>query len=186
MPVGYPSSFAIANAAWDFYNKYPQVQAEFSKVKLLFIAAPPWFTVGTVKKEIKTNADAKGLTLRTHAGSKPIAEALGATAKITPITEAYELLSKGTVDGLIVAPEAYPGYKFDEVVKYQYDVSSVTSTSCSIIIMNKDSFNKLQPQDQQTLLDLVKIVQPARAVEWDKLNTTSLDAFLKLSGRSIQ
>jgi len=185
LPIGYPSSFAIANASMDYYTKYSQVQAEFSKVKLLYFACPPAFVVGTSKKEIKTNADAKGLTLRTHAGSKPIAEALGATAKVVPITDAYELISKGTVDGLIVAPEAFPGYKFDEVCKYMYDVSSVTSTSCSIIIMNKDSLNKLQPQDQQTLLDLFKLTQGARAVEWDKLNSSCRDSFLKLPGRTF-
>ena len=185
LPVGYPSSFAIANAANDYFNKYPQVQAEFSKVKLLYFAAPPAFVVGTSKVEIKTNTDAKGLTIRTHAGSKPIAEALGATAKIAPITETYEMISKGTVDGLIVAPEAFHGFKFDEVCKYMYDVSSVTSTSCSIIIMNKDSLAKLQPQDQQALVDVMKIALGARAVEWDKENTTGRDNFLKLPGRTF-
>ena len=87
------------------------------------------------------------------------------------------------MDGLIVAPEAFPGYHFDELVKYMYDVSYVTSTSCSFIIMNKDVFNSLQPQDQQALVDIVNIVRGARAVEWDKINDTATAAWLKLPGR---
>ena len=64
-----------------------------------------------------------------------------------------------------------------------YDVSYVTSTSLSFNIMNKDAFSKLQPQDQQALLDITNTARGARAVEWDKLNDTSTAAWLKLPGR---
>jgi TRAP-type C4-dicarboxylate transport system substrate-binding protein len=67
-----------------------------------------------------------------------------------PMTEIYQTLERGTIDGCFVAIEACQSFRVHEVTKYctMVDLSSITFG----VAWNLDSWNRL-PKDIQTLLE---------------------------------
>lgn len=83
------------------------------------IGATPAFVISTTGKELKTPADFKGALLR--AGSAlhtMVLENLGATPVYMPGTQAYEAMSRGTIDGMTTNIADWFSYSFQEVLKY--------------------------------------------------------------------
>lgn len=83
------------------------------------IGATPAFVISTTGKELKTPADFKGSPLR--AGSAlhtMVLENLGATPVYMPGTQAYEAMSRGTIDGMTNNIADWFSYSFQEVLKY--------------------------------------------------------------------
>ncbi|HEX2967242.1 MAG TPA: hypothetical protein VHO84_15760 [Syntrophorhabdaceae bacterium] len=89
--------------------------------------------------------------MRANAENADIVKILGAAPVTMPVTEAYDSLSRGVVDGTLFPIEALQGFKIGEVVKTvieNYGVSYATSMYC---IMNKAKWNQISPADQKAI-----------------------------------
>lgn len=135
---------------------------------------------------MRTLADLKGLNIRASGGGVvKYTEALGAMPRAITLPEAYEALSKAQVDGIIVPIEAYPSFKFQEVVKYVTDISFIAYTNPSYVVMNKNSWNKISPQDQQTILKVGFDTMEMRGPIFDRNCVEAKNIFLGLPGRQF-
>jgi len=147
-PLGYKSGIQASKCANAYYKKFQP--KEFSDVKVMFLhAAAPGFIF--FKKPVKSLDEAKGLRIRANAENADIVKMLGAAPVTMPVTEAYDSLSRGVVDGTLFPLEALQGFKIGEVVKTvieNYGVSYATSMYC---IMNKDKWNQISPADQKAI-----------------------------------
>lgn len=147
-PLGYTSGLQASKCANAYYKKFQP--KEFSDVKVMFLhAAAPGFIF--FKKPVKSLDEAKGLRIRANAENADIVKMLGAAPVTMPVTEAYDSLSRGVVDGTLFPLEALQGFKIGEVVKTvieNYGVSYATSMYC---IMNKDKWNQISPADQKAI-----------------------------------
>jgi TRAP-type C4-dicarboxylate transport system substrate-binding protein len=169
LPTGYPSSVVQSKVMNDFYDKYKP--KEWDEVVPLEFKTPPPFWIGTINKAVRGFDDIKGLQVRVT--SKPAADLftlMGAAPRIVPIGEAYELLSKGVLDGVIAGPEAFPGFKFDEVCKYFTDITAVAMGNCSYLVANKQTWAKLSADDQKLMFQLSREYGIDRATTWDQIN----------------
>jgi TRAP-type C4-dicarboxylate transport system substrate-binding protein len=83
-----------------------------------------------------------------------IASALGATGYAAAQNDAYELMSKGVIDGSIAPREVLAGWKQAEVVKYVTECYDVGSISNMYIVMNKDKWNSLSADIQKAFSDV--------------------------------
>ena len=147
-PLGYRNGYQGSKLAYAYYKKFKP--KEFDDVKVMFLhGAAPGFIF--TKKPVKSMDEVKGLRIRANAENAPIVKNLGASPVTMPVSEAYDSLSRGVVDGTLFPLEALRGFKIAEVVKTvieNYGVSYLTSMYC---IMNKDKWNAISPADQQAI-----------------------------------
>ena len=150
LPLQIPDARTGSLALLDFYRKYQP--AEFAKVKVLamFTTAP---TNIMSKVAVRSLADLQGLDLRASGGAAQILAAWGANPVGMPMPATLEALQKGVVKGLLSSLETLKDLQFANYCPY------VTMTQTAIypfaVVMNLDSWNKLPPEVQKVMDDLV-------------------------------
>jgi TRAP-type C4-dicarboxylate transport system substrate-binding protein len=153
LPFLLKSSSAEINSqiAQELYETTPEIQKEFSGIKLLFIYSSDPYFIATAKKPVRNMNDLKGLKIRTT-GKIPMdtMKGLGAVPVSIPIFETYEAGSRGVIDGSLLFNVMLPDFKLYEVFHHWTDV--VLWTSVLIQPMNLNKWNSLTPDAQKGLM----------------------------------
>jgi TRAP-type C4-dicarboxylate transport system substrate-binding protein len=131
--------------------KYPQIDQEFSSVKVLARHVVSPYQLVTSTRAVRKIDDFKGLNLKTTGQFNQIALALGAQGTTVPMADTYVALQKGTVDGAFTPLETLKSFKFAEVIKYLTYINMAVGPTPHRG-MNWDSYNKL-PADIKGILD---------------------------------
>ncbi|WP_372659242.1 TRAP transporter substrate-binding protein DctP [Hydrogenophaga sp.] len=77
------------------------------------------YALSTTGKVLQSPADLKGLPLRAGSALHTIVlQQLGATPVTMPASQAYEALSRGTVNGLVLSVGDWKSYSFQDLLKY--------------------------------------------------------------------
>lgn len=117
-PALYSDSWAAIKTMNGLDEIFPELQAEWEKIGVVPIgnyATPPMVIMST--KSLSSYDDLKGLRILTS--SRPIATVigeLGATPVGMPFNEAYEAVSRGTVDGIVISLQAALAFGINEIV----------------------------------------------------------------------
>lgn len=151
LPFMTPSALQTSRAMWKTYEKFPEFQKEYDKVKVLALFCHPGGDFHTVKKPIRSVDDFKGMKIRT--ANPSVTEALkifGAVPVTTPVTETYTALERGVVDGTVVPWEGLGIFKLDDLTKYATITDFYTMTM--MVVMNKKKWESL-PEDVQKVID---------------------------------
>lgn len=151
IPFLCPSATVCSPALWKWYHKHGLADKEFTDTKLLTVFVHGPGTIHTVKP-VKTLEEIKGIKIRAGGAGVPISQALGMSAIAAPATEAHEMLSRGTVEGVLFPYEAVDSFRLTELVKAHLEVPGGLYTATFIIVMNKDAFAKLSPANQAALM----------------------------------
>ncbi|MED5621860.1 TRAP transporter substrate-binding protein [Ideonella sp. BN130291] len=138
----------------------------------------------TVKKPVRTMADAKGLKVRVQQSDLWVAllEAMGANATPMPFGEVYTALKTGLVDA---AENNYPSYESSrhfEVARYYSKTEH--SMAPEMLLFSKRVWDTLTPADQQLIRKLAKESVPYMRKLWDEREEKSL-ATVKAAGAEI-
>jgi TRAP-type C4-dicarboxylate transport system substrate-binding protein len=152
MPQGYPSGYASTMVANEYYNQFKP--AEFNDVHVFYFQATGPQVIFTTKKAVSTLADLKGLVLRSTGVGSKIATVLGAQGYAAAQNAAYELMSKGVIDGSIAPREVLAGWKQGDVVNYVTECYDIGSVSNMYIVMNKEKWGALPPDIQKVFTDV--------------------------------
>jgi len=151
LPFIPPSGQKVSEAMWKTFEKEPAYQKEYSDFKVLALFGHSGGHFYTVKKPIQTIADFKGMKIRS--ANPAISKALtlwGAVPIDQPITETYQAMQLGVIDGTVLVWEGMQVFKLNEVAKYATQADLYTMPM--MIVMNKNTWNKL-PKDVQDLID---------------------------------
>jgi TRAP-type C4-dicarboxylate transport system substrate-binding protein len=151
LPFMIPSATKTSKAMWKTYEKFPEFQKEYKRVKPLALFCHPGGHFNTLKKPIRKIEDLKGLKFRT--ASPHVTKALkifGAVPVNMPITEAYTALDRGVVDGTVLPWEGNFIFKLAELLKYGTEADFYTMTM--MVVMNKRKWNSL-PDDIKKVID---------------------------------
>ena len=140
IPLQHASPSEATRAFWRVYDKH--MKPEYQRVKLLAAWGTDVPAVMT-NKLVKTPDDLKGLKLRTPSDNQAmIIEGLGAVPVAMPMTETYNSIQKGVVDGAIVGMSTVISFKIAEVAsKYIPDLPF--GYSPIIIAMNGKKYDGL-------------------------------------------
>lgn len=77
------------------------------------------YAISTTGKALQTPADLKGMPLRAGSALHTIVlQQLGATPVTMPASQAYEALSRGTVNGLVLSVGDWKSYSFQDLLKF--------------------------------------------------------------------
>jgi TRAP-type C4-dicarboxylate transport system substrate-binding protein len=151
LPYMVPSGQKVSEAMWKTFEKEAKFREEYSKVKVLALFGHAGGHFHAVKKPIRSMEDFKGQKMRT--ANPSISKALtlwGAVPVAQPITETYQALQLGVIDGSVLPYEGLVVFKLNEVIKYS--TIGDLYTMPMMIVMNKASWDGL-PKNVQDLID---------------------------------
>jgi TRAP-type transport system periplasmic protein len=147
-PLGYKNGYQASKVANLYYKKFKPKELDDVQVMYLHGAAPGFIMT---KKPIKTSADLKGLRIKANAENADIVKNLGGAPITMPVSETYEALSRGIVDGTLFPIEALQGFKIGEVVKTVLEDYGTSYMTSMYVIMNKAKWNSIKPEDQKAI-----------------------------------
>ena len=183
LPHGYPDGWVATMVANDFYNEF--TPAEFDDCHPLYFHAHGPGIVLTVDTPVYTLEDMQGLVLRSTGVGAKIAEALGATGYAAAQGEAYELMSKGTIDGSMTPMEPLLGWNQAEVVNYVTNCYGVGYTTDMFVVMNLDVWNSLPGDIQDIFTEVSEEWAEKHAMVWSYYDIAAKDYFLSFAGKLI-
>jgi TRAP-type C4-dicarboxylate transport system substrate-binding protein len=165
LPLGIPNGLVATKMMNEYVARLKP--KEFDDVKVLWLHGPGPGHLCTRNKPIQKLEDLKGLRVRTYGGNARFMQALGAIPVGMPMTEVYEALAGGMVDGLLAPLESLESFKTGDHVRYITQNLWTSYTSCMLVSMNKKTWNSLSPDIQKAIDDLSK-EQPERfGRAWD-------------------
>ena len=140
----------------------------------------------TVKKPVRTLADAKGMKIRVQQSDLWVAllQAMGANATPMPYGEVYTALKTGLVDG---AENNWPSYdtsKHFEVAKY-YSLTE-HSMAPEMLLMSRKVWDTLTPEQQKIFREAAKESVPYMRKLWDEKEQKSHDTVVKGGAQVIE
>jgi TRAP-type C4-dicarboxylate transport system substrate-binding protein len=177
-PLGYRNAYQATKMANEYYKKFKP--KEFDDVKVMFLhGAAPGFIF--TKKPAKSTADIKGLRIKANAENADIVKNLGASPVTMPVTETYDGLSRGVIDGCLFPLEALQGFKIGEVVKTVIENYGMSYMTSMYVVMNKAKWNTLSPADQKAVEKVNEEYIEKFGKAWVDLDTKAV-AFAKSKG----
>ncbi|WP_227935455.1 TRAP transporter substrate-binding protein DctP [Alkalihalobacillus deserti] len=154
-PAIYENVWSVIKAFHTLYEEEPAVKEQWEShgvKKIGLYAAPQYHVLST--KDVSRFEDLKGLrTLTTGRSQALLAEGLGMIPVPMVQTQAYEAMSRGTIDSMLFNFSGGVAVGVDEVVNsiWTLPVSGLTS----IIGMNLDVWESL-PEDIQNIIEEVQ------------------------------
>jgi TRAP-type transport system periplasmic protein len=183
LPIGYPSSWVGTNVALDFLAKFKPV--EWNNFHILLADGGTTAAVNMAKKPVRKLEDLKGMTMRGAGEVADALSALGATPRDLPMSDVYEAMSKGTIDGLLVGAESLKSFKLADVTKYTTFVPSVGNQYLFYIAMNGNKWNSLPADLQKIFNDVSAKYQPESAVGWNNINVLGFQTAIQQGAEFI-
>ena len=143
-----PGNEDITRKMW---NNIDVIGDEFRRTKLLGLWSAEPAKLLMADKKIEKMSDLAGLKIRVPSkNTGRVIEAWGATAVSMPITQVYQSLETGVVDGVLVDTSVLTSFKLGEVVKY-VTTGMDGSNSLFMLVMNRDSWDGLDADTQAKL-----------------------------------
>ena len=162
---------------WKAYNTIPEVAAEWKDVKILFLHTATPTVLMMANKPINTVEDLNGLRIRiSGATSVRIAEQLGFSPVSISMSDLYQSLERGVIDGTLMNVEQLISRRFGEVVRTITHVPFVTDAF--FVAMNWDSWNSLSAEHQALLESMSGEYAVERIAKvWDGNDARGVAAF---------
>jgi len=183
LPLGYHSGVVATEVINRVYQKFQP--KEFNDVKVMYLHAHGPGLVHTKGKAVRKLEDMQGLKFRAHGTSALVVQALGGTPVPKPMPETYEMLQKGVVDGALYPMESNKGWKLGEVTNYMTAAFDSAYTTSFFVVMNKDKWESLPADVQQTIEAINAEWAVKHGEAWDTSDMLGMKYFLSQGGEII-
>jgi TRAP-type transport system periplasmic protein len=182
-PLGYPSGAVATRLANAYYGKFKP--KEFDELKVMYLHAQTPGILHT-RKPVNKMEDLKGMKIRTSGSNAKFISLLGGIPVAMPMPEAYDALSKGVADGLLVAYEALEGWKLGEVIQYTTEDYDTSYTAVFAIVMNKNKWNSIPPDVQKIIEQINQEWIEKQGKVWDAADASGKAFSLKRGNKIIK
>ena len=156
--MGWPGQVETGRIYQELMNKFPEIRGEWKGVKPYAYCMMPPTHIHNVKKVVKTPRDIKGMKFHgAEAALIQILSEAGATAVQLDIADMYMSLDRGLIDGVINHFPVLFVFGVLEILEYHTILGDggINMTPMGIV-WNQDSWNKLPPDVQKTIMDAEK------------------------------
>ena len=163
LPGAFEHSCQGTLAYWKLARNGVIAQQDYAanNIRLLLAVSLPQYRIFTVKQPVKDVADVIGLKLRSTGGAQDLTlRAIGAVPVRMAAPDAYESLSRGTMDGLLFPLESVVAYGADKLVKYSTDGLGFASFIVAYSISDS-AWKKLTPEVQKAMVDVAEAIIPS-------------------------
>ena len=169
--------------AW-YRKKHKLYQREMSDVHFMFAWQPGPGMIHT-KVRINKMEDLKGLKLRATSGDVLIAQALGATPVTIQVTQAYEALSRGTIDGTFFPMEGIHSFRLKKLVHFHLNQPGAGLYSSTFYaVMNKKSWDGIPADIKAGFQKAIEKAPEIIGGGWDEFDRRSGEE-AKANGNTI-
>ncbi|MGO4714638.1 TRAP transporter substrate-binding protein [Bradyrhizobium sp. 2TAF24] len=154
LPEAFHTSCEGTVAYWKSARQGVLAKQEYApnKIRLLMEVVLPPYQVYTTKQKVETPKDVQGLKLRTTGGAQDLTlRAIGSVPVRMSAPDAYESLSRGTLDGLLFPMESVSSYGLEKLVKHATEGVSFGSFIVAYSI-SQAAWDRL-PADAKTAMD---------------------------------
>ena len=136
---------AATNMMWDLLDPY--LLPEYEGIKVIALWGAEDAGLMTRGGAIRSLEDVKGKRMRApSAAQAKQLEVMGAVPIAMPITEVYQSLERGVVDGAMLPFSTIPDFRLGEVAKGYTIAGPLFGRSSFLIAMNKKKFDSLSPK----------------------------------------
>ncbi|HHV19756.1 MAG TPA: TRAP transporter substrate-binding protein, partial [Thermoanaerobacterales bacterium] len=163
------SSEVLSHAAMEVINKFNPKEIQDTKHLWTFGSGPMDIISN---KPIRKLEDLKGMMLGVPGGLGAVTlESLGGSPVSQPMSEWYESLQKGVMQGGVVAVNAMEGFRLGEVTGDYITLTPFLPQQLFYCVMNLEKWNSLPPDLQQTIIDVTEEFYPGSIPGvWDQEN----------------
>lgn len=183
LPSDIPSAWVSMKVYSDLLKKFHF--KELDDVHLLYGHGPGRNLITTKNIPVRKLEDLKGQKLRSSGGYIELLKAWGSVPRAMPMSETYEALSKGVIDGSFAVAETLSGFKLADPVKY-LTIPPVSTSSCQVVVMNKQKWNALPENIKKVFTDVSAEWGEKQSFVWMYYDKTGMDYFKSLGkGREI-
>lgn len=183
LPLYKESGEATSVALWRTYDKFFKKANEHEGVKLLGMWATPASYIFTTKPSIDGLDGLKGLKLRSPSPMfDETAKAVGAVPVNAPASEAYEMLSRGIIDGMFFQHDQIASFKLDKLMKSAVVNQGGIGHSTQYMVMNQAKWDQISERDRAAI-DRISGEAMARTFSrlWDESEARAI-AGMKAAG----
>ncbi len=143
------------------------------------------YAISTTGKVLQSPGDLKGLPLRAGSAMHTIVlQQLGATPVTMPASQAYEALSRGTVNGLVLSIGDWKSYSFQDLIKYTVTGVSIGHWE-SYLATTETLWNKLSADERQKWDRIARETALKNAEGIDKQDVEVRDLSEKKGGKFV-
>jgi TRAP-type C4-dicarboxylate transport system substrate-binding protein len=145
-------TLAASNALMTLYEEFPEIQAEFKDVKIMWFSMLAAYHVIS-KKSVRVPSDLNGMKIGAGGMMAELVKRQGGGQVGIVPPKSYMSLKTGVVDGMFMAWSAMGVYKLWEIASY---VNEITVGRISLpVLMNKKTWNSLSPDLQNLMMELI-------------------------------
>lgn len=169
---------SVSVAYWRTYEAMLKKAGEYDQVKVLGLFSHGPGLVFTKGKDLTKTDALDGVKLRVGGGIvHEVVSALGGIPVEGPSSKSYELLSQGVANGILFPYESVAFFKLIPLLDQALVVPGGLYNTSFYIVMNKNKWNSLTPEQQQAI-DKVSGEALARMAGkmWDKADAEGLAA----------
>lgn len=183
LPLGYPDARTATKVVNDLYKRYMPKGLLDTRVMYLHANGPAF--IHTKDRPVRKLEDMKGLKLRAHGSSAQLLSALHAMPVAMPMSQVYEGLQTGLLDGSIYPWEVNQGWRLGEVTRYCTTAFNIAYASSFFVIMNKDKWASIPAALQKIIVQINDEWVIKHGAAWDAGDTEGLRFFLNQGGTLI-
>jgi len=151
LPLGFRDGYQATKLSNAYYKKFQP--KEFVDTKVMTLYAGGYCRFMTTKPISKTE-DLKGLRIKANAEIVDIVKAVEAAPVTMPVTETYDGLQKGLLDGILLSVDTLKSYRLGELMKTVLENHALSYGVGLFVVMNKAKWESL-PKNLQQIVDAV-------------------------------
>ena len=148
--VAHEKALYNSEVLWELYQTFPEIQKEFSDVKVLWTYMNPAFQLHFIKKEVRNLEELKG-TVVSGGGTVNvrILKALGASAESIPMHGVYLALQKGVIEGCFLPYAPLKSQRMADLL-HAHTNANLMAVAFYVVI-NKDVWGQISPEDRKAI-----------------------------------
>ncbi len=177
----------VAKAIDEIAKEFPTMQAEFNKQNQMYLATGVVLDSYQLfsKQKITTANDLSGKKVAGAGTNLRYLEGIDNVAGVRGgLTNFYNMLNTGLVDGALLWPEAAQKFKISEVAPYMLDVN-FGAVNTKTITINKQYWNKLPEEVQKVLQEVAVLYRDhVASIAMDKAKASRI-AYIKSGGEIV-
>jgi TRAP-type C4-dicarboxylate transport system substrate-binding protein len=147
---------------WQIYQTFPEIQKDYSDVKVLWAYMNPAFQLHFSKKEVRNLKDLKDTVVAAGgAVNARIMKYLGASVETIPMVEVYLAMQKGVVEGCFLPYAPLRSQKIADLLHTHTNANLMAAAF--FVVINKDVWAEISPEDQKAI-EKISGIEGARLV----------------------
>lgn len=167
---------------WDNIKLF---QPEYRRVVLVALWSSAENVLYTRDKAVRSPADMKGLKIRVPSRNAGLlVEAWGGVPVSMPVSDIYNSIQTGVLDGAMIDGTATKAFKLGEVANY-LTVGMKTTNSPFYIIMNRDAAKELSDDELKAVQAAGRAASDNGSAMQQRVAADGIESFGKMPGKTL-